>query len=139
MDLAEELRLSVTRLARRLRKEVETGLSPSQLSALATVERHAPITLGALADRERVAPPTVTRVVTKLEEQGLLTRKADADDRRVTRVALTAKGRTLIASSRRRKTEWLSARLANLPADERNRLANALDVLDHLLTSDSPR
>jgi len=131
-DLAETLRLSVTRLARRLRQEVETGLSPSQLSALATVERHAPITLGALADRERVAPPTITRVVAKLEDQGLLARKADADDRRVTRVALTAKGRALIASSRRRKTEWLSARLANLPADERDRLADALDVLDHL-------
>ncbi len=137
-DLAEELRLSVTRLARRLRREVETGLSPSQLSALATVERHGPITLGALADRERVAPPTVTRVVTKLAEQGLITRKPDPDDRRVTRVALTTKGRALITSSRRRKTEWLSARLAKLPKDERDRLANALAVLDHLLTSDTP-
>jgi DNA-binding MarR family transcriptional regulator len=136
-DLAEELRLSVTRLARRLRREAPTGLSPSQLSALATVDRHRALTLGELAERERVSPPTVTRVVAKLEEDGLLARTADPEDRRVTRVALTAKGRSLVSASRRRKTEWLTTRIAGLSPDERHRLANALDVL-RSLTSNSP-
>src|SRR4051812_21479400 len=82
--IAGRLRLSATRLARRLRQEAQTGLSPSQLSALAMVERHGPLTLGALADHEQVAPPTITRVVVKLEADGLLTRQPDPDDRRVT-------------------------------------------------------
>src|SRR5664279_373405 len=90
-EIAGRLRLSATRLARRLRQEAHTGLSPSQLSALAAVERHGPLTLGALADLEQVAPPSVTRVVAKLETDGFLTRQPDPGDRRVTRVVVTPK------------------------------------------------
>ena len=82
-EIAASLRLSATRLARRLRQESDTGLTPSQLSALAAIEHDGPLTLGALADHERVAPPTVTRVVAKLEADGLVARTADPDDRRV--------------------------------------------------------
>src|SRR3954452_24574093 len=89
--IAGRLRLSATRLARRLRQEAHTGLSPSQLSALAAVERHGPLTLGALADHEAVAPPSVTRVVVKLETDGFLTPQPDPADRRVTRIVVTQK------------------------------------------------
>src|SRR4051812_42249925 len=81
--MAARLRLSATRLARTLRRQADTGLSPSQLSALATVERHGPMTLGALAEHENVAPPSVTRVVAKLEGEGLLARRPDPNDRRI--------------------------------------------------------
>jgi DNA-binding MarR family transcriptional regulator len=130
--IAGRLRISATRLARRLRQEAQTGLSPSQLSALTTVERHGPVTLGALAELEKVAPPSVTRVVAKLEEDGLVTRRRDNDDRRVTRVVVTGKGRNLLTASRRRKTTWLTTRLGELDADGRARLSEALDVLDEL-------
>jgi DNA-binding MarR family transcriptional regulator len=130
--IAGRLRISATRLARRLRQEAQTGLSPSQLSALTAVERHGPVTLGALADHERVAPPTITRVVAKLEEEDLVLRQRDPDDRRITRAVITTKGRNLLGASRRRKTEWLTTRLADLDADGRARLAQALDVLDEL-------
>ena len=130
--IAGRLRISATRLARRLRQEAQTGLSPSQLSALTAVERHGPVTLGALADHERVAPPTITRVVAKLEEEYLVLRQRDPDDRRITRAVITTKGRNLLGASRRRKTEWLTTRLADLDADGRARLARALDVLDEL-------
>jgi DNA-binding MarR family transcriptional regulator len=132
--IARRLRLSATRLARRLRQEAQTGLSPSQLSALAAVERYGPLTLGALADHEQVAPPSVTRVVAKLEADGFLTRQPDPADRRVTRVAVTPKGRNLLGTSRRRKTEWLTTRLDRLGDDDRARLADALDSLDALTT-----
>ncbi len=130
--IAGRLRLSATRLARRLRQEAQTGLSPSQLSTLAMVERHGPLTLGALADHEQVAPPTITRVVVKLEADGLLTRQPDPDDRRVTRVLVTSKGRALLGASRQRKTEWLAMRLEDLDASQRAVLADALDTLDEL-------
>jgi DNA-binding MarR family transcriptional regulator len=133
-EIAGRLRLSATRLARRLRQEAHTGLSPSQLSALAAVERHGPLTLGALADHEQVAPPSVTRVVAKLETDGFLTRQPDPADRRVTRVVVTTKGRNLLSTSRRRKTTWLATRLESLDPEARACLAEALDALDALTT-----
>ena len=94
--MAARLRLSATRLARRLRQQTDTGLTPTQLSALAAVDRHGPLTLGDLAQHERIAPPTVTKVVAKLEADGYLTRQADPDDRRSTLVATTRSGRKLL-------------------------------------------
>ncbi|MBA3652649.1 MAG: MarR family transcriptional regulator [Actinobacteria bacterium] len=130
--IAGRLRISATRLARTLRREADTGLSPSQLSILATIDTHGAMTLGELATHERVAPPSITKVISKLETAGLVTRSADAGDRRVTRVALTATGATLLRESRRRKDAWLANRLAQLGADDRARLAAALDVLEGL-------
>jgi DNA-binding MarR family transcriptional regulator len=134
--VAAQLRLSVTRLARRLRQESGSGYSPSQLSALAVIDNHGPLTLGALADHERVAPPSITKVVAKLEAEGLVQRTTDPSDRRVTHVATTTAGRTLIAETRRRKTTWLTERVRELPDDELARLADALDVLDHLIAQE---
>jgi DNA-binding MarR family transcriptional regulator len=72
--------------------------------------------------------------VTKLEADGLLTRRPDPDDGRVTRVAVTTKGKSLLVASRRRKTAWLTTRLERMDPDQRARLADALDVLDALTT-----
>jgi DNA-binding MarR family transcriptional regulator len=137
VTIASRLRLSATRLARRLRQEDQTGLSPSQLSALSTVEKCGPMTLGALAAKERVAPPTTTRVVGKLLEQGLVAREPDPDDRRVHRVGVTADGRAVLSESRRRKTAWLADRLATLDDDARAALARALDALDAILDEEA--
>jgi len=135
-EMAGRLRLSATRLARRLRQEADTGLSPSQLSALTTIVKHGALTLRALADREQVAPPTITRVVTRLEEQGLVVRESVPGDRRVVKVRATDDGVTLLDASRTRKTEWLAARLELLDAGERARLEAALDVLDAIATEE---
>ncbi|MFN8036986.1 MAG: MarR family transcriptional regulator [Acidimicrobiia bacterium] len=135
--IATRLRLSATRLARRLRQETETGLTPSQLSALATIDRHGPVTLGALADHERVAPPSITKVVAKLEADRLVQRRADDRDRRIAWVTLTPAGTKLLSQVRQRKNAWLAARLATLDGRQRRRLADALDVLDEI-TADAP-
>lgn len=131
-EIASRLRLSATRLARRLRQEAGAGLSPSQLSALAVISNYGPLTLGALAEHERVAPPSITKVVSKLESDGLVTRTPCPDDRRVCRVAISADGAALVEESRRRKTAWLTARISELDPDDQRRLADALDVLDEL-------
>jgi DNA-binding MarR family transcriptional regulator len=134
--MAARLRLSATRLARRLRQQADSGFTLTQLSALAVIDRHGPLTLGALADHERVAPPSITKVVAKLEADGLVERAIDPADRRVTYVTTTKVGRDLLAESRRRKTTWLTARIRELPPEEQARLADALDVLDHLTSLD---
>jgi DNA-binding MarR family transcriptional regulator len=134
--MAAHLRISATRLARLLRRQADTGLSPSQLSALTSIERHGPLTLGALAEHERVAPPSITKVVAKLEERQLVSRRADPADRRVTHVSTTPQGDALLAEVRQRKDVWLAARLADLDDDQRSRLAAALDVIDELTGRD---
>jgi DNA-binding MarR family transcriptional regulator len=132
-DLAARLRLSVTRLARRLRQQADVGVSPTQLSALATIERHGPITLGDLAAAERVQPPTITAAVGRLEQQGLVARRPDRDDKRVVRVVVTAGGRRLLARNRSLKTAFLARRLDTLDAAERATLEEASVLLDRLL------
>jgi DNA-binding MarR family transcriptional regulator len=134
--MAAQLRISATRLARLLRRQGDTGLSPSQLSALTSVDNHGPMTLGALADHERVAPPTVTKVVSKLEELGLVVRRADPSDRRVARVSISDAGAALLGEVRQRKDVWLAARLAQLDETRRAQLADALDALDALTRQD---
>lgn len=136
--MAAHLRVGVTRLARLLRRLGDTGLSPSQISALTSIERHGPLTLGALADHERVAPPSITKVVEKLVEAGLVVRVPDPVDRRVTRVSATPAGHALLDEVRARKDLWLASRLADLDPDRRDRLAEALDVIDGLTAWDGP-
>ncbi|MEX2458309.1 MAG: MarR family transcriptional regulator [Actinomycetota bacterium] len=133
-DLAQGVRLSVTRLARRLRKEADTGISPSMLSALSTIDRApAPLTIGELAAAEGVRPPSATAVVGRLLEAGLVTRDADPEDGRVYRLGLTRDGARLLERSRSRKTAYLAKKLGGLSEEEREALAEAVPLLDRLL------
>jgi DNA-binding MarR family transcriptional regulator len=131
-EIAARLRLSATRLARILRQQADLGLTPSQITALATVGREGPLTLGALADTEHVTPPSMTKVVERLEGLGLIERRADPVDRRRVLAAVTPAGEAALATARARKDALLSMRIAELDPDERARLAAALDVLDRL-------
>jgi DNA-binding MarR family transcriptional regulator len=132
-ELAARLRLAVMRLARRLRQQGGEGATPSMLSALASVERLGPVTLSELAQLERVQPPSITKVVARLEDEGLVARSGDANDRRVSRIALTSKGKRFMEKNRSRKTVYLARGLSNLEPGERDILNEALDVLDRLL------
>jgi DNA-binding MarR family transcriptional regulator len=133
-DLAERLLLAVTRLARRLRQQGDADdASPTQLSALATIERRGPITLGELATAERVQPPTITAAIDRLEGQGLVRRRTDEQDRRVVRVEVTPVGRKLLARNRSRKTAYLAKRLRALSPDDAATLHKATVILDRLL------
>ena len=131
-ELAGRLRLAVTRLARLMRQQTDTGLSPTLLAALATVEAAGPLTLGELACREQVAPPTITKAVTALEEQGLLSRTVDPGDRRVARVGITPAGRQLLEGARTRKNAWLDRRLGALQPEDLGRLFDAIEALERL-------
>ena len=132
--VAAALRLSTTRLARRLRTEAEIGLTPSLMSALPVIHVRGPLTLGALAELEGIAPPTVTKIVAKLQHQGLAERTVDPEDRRVARVSVTRAGDELLAESRARKTEWLARRLAGLPEAELETLGRAAELIEELLS-----
>lgn len=138
-ELAGRLRLAVTRLARLMRQQTDTGLSPTLLAALATIEAAGPLTLGDLASREQVAPPTITKAVSGLEEHGFVARRVDDTDRRVVRVAITADGRRLLEQTRTRKNAWLAQRLRAVAPEDGARLAAAVDALERLTDAPSPR
>jgi DNA-binding MarR family transcriptional regulator len=131
--LAAHLRLAVTRTARRLRQEAGGGLSPTLSAALASIERHGPLTPSELAARERVQRPTATRLIAGLEERGLVGRTADPGDRRSSLIAVTPDGAALLRELRTRKDAFLARRLRDLPAEDRDTLARAAVLLERLL------
>jgi DNA-binding MarR family transcriptional regulator len=137
--LASRLRLAVARLHRRVRHEGNVAgeeLTASSLAALATIERAGPITLGELAAIEQVQPPSMTRILARLEEEGYATRTVDPADRRVARAAITPAGRAFLIRARTRKDAFLTQRVAALSPDDQAALERALPVLERLLDDD---
>ena len=126
------LRVALARLARRLRKHELAGLTPTQLAALATVERSGPMRLGDLAAAEGIAPSTLTRLVTALEESGYVRRHADPSDARASTLAITPRGRDTLERLRTQTTLELAASLRLLTLAQRSALAEALPVLELL-------
>ena len=140
--LASALRISVSRLARRLRAERAahglpglSELSDTQLAALATLERHGAMTPGELAEHEKVQPPSMTRVIAVLEERGLVRREPHATDRRQVVLTVTEEGRDVVQRVRRRREAWLAQRLQELTPDERQILRAAAPILEKLSQS----
>jgi DNA-binding MarR family transcriptional regulator len=139
--LATAMRISISRLARRLRVErlglggTETVLSDIQLAALAALARHDSMTPGELAEHEKVQPPSMTRVIAVLEERGLVRRKPHATDRRQVVLTVTEEGRDVVQRVRRRREAWLAQRLQELTPDERQILRAAAPILEKLSQS----
>jgi DNA-binding MarR family transcriptional regulator len=138
--LATELRISVSRLARRLRAErrargVATELSDTQLAALAALDRHPAMTPGELAEHEKVQPPSMTRVIAKLLERGLVSRAPHPTDGRQVILTLTDQGRELVHQSRRARQAWMAQRLRELTPQERATLRAAAPILQRLSQS----
>ena len=138
-EVAGHLRLVVSRTARRLRQEAGADLSPSQISALAAIDRHGPLTPSELAGHERVQRPTATRVLGRLEELGLIDRAPDPTDRRSSLISVSAGGRALLRRQRSRKDQFLARRLAALTPEEVTTLDRASVILERLLDEDGRR
>ena len=137
IEVAARLRLAIARTARRLRQEAGVDLSPSLAAALATVDKHGPLTPSELADREQVQRPTATRIVGRLADTGLVQRTADPADGRVSLVSTTQKGRALLRRLRQRKNAYLARRLRDLEPSEVATLDRAAEILEGLLERDS--
>jgi len=133
---AAHLRLAVTRMARRLRQEAAGDLSPTAASALASVERHGPLTPSELAAIERVKRPTATRSLACLEQLGLVERTRDPSDGRSALLSITAAGRNRLRRLRKRKNAYLARRLRELPAADVEALDRAAELLEGILEAE---
>jgi DNA-binding MarR family transcriptional regulator len=138
-DVASHLRLVVARTARRLRQEAGQDLSPSLTSALASIDRHGPLTPSELAAHERVQRPTATRLLARLAEAGLVERAPDPLDRRSALISASPAGRALLRRLRTRKNQYLARRLATLPPAEVATLDRAAAILERLLDAEERR
>lgn len=130
--LASDLRIAVMRLARRLRQESTGQATQSQISALFSINKHGPLSLGELAAIEKITPASVTRIVARLEEQGLVERRVGASDRRVAVVNVSKAGRRLISQIRTRRDAYLMERLQGLSVRERQALEKSVGLLQRL-------
>jgi DNA-binding MarR family transcriptional regulator len=131
IDVAR-LRVAVARLSRRLRKHELAGLTPTQLSALATVWQSGPLRLGDLAAAERIAPSTLTRLVSALEVSGYVERVPVPNDARASTLAITARGRDVLERISQEGTAMLRESLMTLSRDQLTALAAALPALEQL-------
>lgn len=133
MDSPSELRLTIARLARRMRSErASNDISDGQLAVLFAVAAHGPHTLGELSTRERVTPPSMNRTVNLLETAGLLRREGSPDDGRKVLLTLTEAGRALVDETVRRRDAWFALRLAELSPEQRAILEAAAPILKGL-------
>ena len=135
-QLAVSLRESIMRLNRRLRQARAVGdLTFSQLSALTSLQLAGALTPRELADIERVQPPTMTKIVGKLEDRGLVARTPHPTDRRQVILAATEQGRAVYAQFEKARNEWLALQLAELGPEERDTLERAAQILRQVARS----
>src|SRR5215213_7964105 len=138
-ESAARLRFAIVRTARRLRQEAAgpgAELSPTAASALATVERHGPLTPSELAEIERIKRPTATRTLGLLEQAGLLDRAPDPADGRSSLVSVTQAGRERLRRLRGRKNAYLARRMRDLTDEEVETLERATEILERMREGD---
>ncbi len=133
LELAARLRVAIARLSRQLRQQAGSPLTPTLQSVLASIALYGPLSLGDLAVREQVAPPTITKLLGRLDELGLIERQRGADDRRVILVSLTEAGRAQFEESRHRRTAWLEERLRQLDGLDHTQLTQAVELLEAII------
>ena len=139
VELAARLRMTLGRLNRRVRQHGPQSLSSSQASTLASVEALGPVRLGDLAAHEGVTAPTQSRLVGSLEQQGLLRRMPDAEDRRATLLAITAQGWRQLEQLRGERSAFLVGQLGTLTPEQRTALVAALGALESLAENPARR
>jgi DNA-binding MarR family transcriptional regulator len=135
--LASQLRVSLMRLARRLRNErnPDNSLGVGSISVLGLLLRHGESTVGQLAAHERVQPPSMTRTVSWLVEEGYAVRRPSETDGRSTLVEISDRGRDILLADRRRRDAWLAKQLKDLSPEERELLREVVPLIEKLATS----
>lgn len=132
-EQAARLRLAITRTARRLRQTAGSELGPSALATLASVERLGPLTPSELAEAEVIQRPTATRIISRLEEEGMVERAPDPADGRCSLISISPAGSELLGELRQRKTAYLARNLRELAPGELATLRRAAAILEQML------
>ena len=135
--LGVDLRVAIGRVSRRLRRIYAAGVEPDrpsflELAVLQRVQRDPSGTAADIAPQERVTVQAVSAAVAALRHQGLVTTGVDEQDRRRTRVHITASGIAMLAGREQALDRRLRDAVATLTPDEQKSLRDAVPVLDRL-------
>lgn len=132
--IADALRPTLLRVGRELRREARAaGVSPEQVAILVSIKYAPGIGVGELAAGERVSAPAMSKLVSRLERDGLVARTPSESDRRRVGLTLTAEGQRALRRVRSRRTAWLATRLGELDESQLAAVAAAVEPLSHLL------
>lgn len=131
-ELAHDLRIACMRVARRVRFDADNTIAPHRFSVLVRLLDE-PRTLGELADIEQVSPPSMSKAVGQLVDQGYVERSADPDDGRLVRLSLTTAGRSTVERERAHRDAWMTSRLEGLAEADRDLLRRATVLLEELV------
>src|SRR5213082_1325942 len=118
LAVADSLRPTLLRLGRELRREKIAGVSPQQVGLLVTIKYAPGVTVGELAAEERVSTAAMSKRVSRLQRDGLVTRTKSEADRRRVGLTLTDEGQRTLRRVRSRRTAWLASRLGALSPEE---------------------
>jgi DNA-binding MarR family transcriptional regulator len=131
-ELAHDLRIACMRVARRVRFDADNTIAPHHFSVLVRLLDE-PRTLGELAAIEQVSPPSMSKAVGRLVDQGYVERSADPDDGRLVRLSLTQEGRSTVERERAHRDAWMTARIEGLAETDRDLLRRATELLEELV------
>ena len=127
MAVADRLRPTLLQLARELRREKIAGVSPHQVGLLVAIKYAPGVTVGELATDERVSTAAMSKRVSRLERDGLVTRKHDSGDRRMMLIHLTPKGQAALEAVLPGHFKQMAAQMAPLNEHERKTLVRLLN------------
>jgi DNA-binding MarR family transcriptional regulator len=139
MAVADQLRPTLLRVARELRREKIAGVSPHQVGLLVAIKYTPGVTVGELATDERVSTAAMSKRVSRLERDGLVTRTKSDADRRCIGLTLTEEGQRTLRRVRSRRTAWLASRLGALSPAELAAVGAAAEPLARLLEGEAKR
>ncbi len=140
LPAATAVRRGVTALGRRLRLERPAhGGTLLQLSVLAELNRHGPMTPGDLASLQRVQPQSLTRTLTSLEGRQLVRRDVHPGDGRRALLTVTPDGLAALRQDMSQRDGWLARTMAaRLTSTEQELLRLAGQLLERLAEADAP-
>jgi DNA-binding MarR family transcriptional regulator len=107
-------------------------MSITSAATLATLHRTGPRRITDLAVIEGVTQPAMTVLVRVMEQSGLVERRGDASDKRVTLVVLTEAGATYVETRRQAGADAFARLVDELADDDREALVAAIPALTHL-------
>jgi len=132
--IAQSLHSAAIRVLRSVRgADRSSSLNAARLSALSVVVYGGPMTLGQIAEAEQVRPPTMTRIIQALEEQGLIEKRRDQRDRRNVYLSATRRGKRVLIEARNRRIQMLAQSVEGLESVEKKILLAAIDVVTKML------
>ncbi|HEY2097499.1 MAG TPA: MarR family transcriptional regulator [Pseudonocardia sp.] len=131
IELVARLRGVISKLARQLNAtSTDEGLTPTQYSVLGLIAVRGPLGLTELTELEGLNPTMLSRVVRKLDDEGLISRRTDLSDQRAVRVQVTPAGTELHQRIRAQRTQVLYDCLERLPAEVTDELLRAVPMLE---------